>query len=387
MPYSVGGPSAYSIALGYLNGDKKVDLTIGTGADVRVLLGNGNGSFIVAIPFSSAGYEPSSVVMADVNGDGKLDLIAANTYGTTARDGSVAVLIGNKAASTIAFTSLPNPSFAGQPAAFKAVVSSKVGIPSDGEIVTFRSGSVVLGTGTLRAGVASLTTSSLWPKTQVITAMYGGDADFKPSTGTLSQVVKGYTTSTSLVSSLNPSIYGNAVTWTAKVTTTGPIPPKGNVTFRWSRDGRNFNTGASPLNANGVAMLTKWNLNANPFGQPYPLVAVYSGDAVNLGSMSTVLAQDVLQAKSAARITSSVNPSTQGQAVTFTARITSPTVMPTGPVTFSIGTTILGTAQLAGGMAKLSTSALPAGSDIVKVTYYGGSNIAKSSASLAQTVH
>jgi len=60
--------------------------------------------------------------------------------------------------------------------------------------------------------------------------------------------------------------------------------------------------------------------------------------------------------------------------------------MPTGPVTFSIGYTNLGRAQLSGGIAKFTTSALPVGSSRVKVTYYGNSNIAKSSASILQTV-
>jgi len=158
------------------------------------------------------------------------------------------------------------------------------------------------------------------------------------------------------------------------------------VVFRWSRDGRNFAIGTAPLNASGVAVLTRSNLTADPFGFPYPLVAVYSGDGVNLGSSSDVLLQNVLQAKTTATITSSMNPSSQSQPVTFTAKITSPTVKATGPVTFSVGSTVLGTAQLIGGTAKFMTSALPAGATRVTVTYYGDSNIAKSSASLMQTV-
>jgi hypothetical protein len=81
-----------------------------------------------------------------------------------------------------------------------------------------------------------------------------------------------------------------------------------------------------------------------------------------------------------------VNPSTSGQAVIFTAKITSPTVTPTGPVTFSAGKTVLGTAQLSGGKAALSISSLPVGSTKVTVTYAGDSNIAKSSASVTQIV-
>jgi hypothetical protein len=94
----------------------------------------------------------------------------------------------------------------------------------------------------------------------------------------------------------------------------------------------------------------------------------------------------VLEATSTAFLTSSPNPSAQGQAVTFTATISSPTVIPRGPVTFTSGKTVIGTAQLSGGKAKLTISSLPVGSTRVKVTYYGDSNIAKSSASVTQMV-
>ena len=74
------------------------------------------------------------------------------------------------------------------------------------------------------------------------------------------------------------------------------------------------------------------------------------------------------------------------QAITFTAKITSPTVIPSGPVTFKAGTTVLGTAQLSSGKAIFTTSTLPVGSTVVKVTYNGNSNINGSSASVTQTV-
>jgi hypothetical protein len=154
--------------------------------------------------------------------------------------------------------------------------------------------------------------------------------------------------------------------------------PTGKVNFTWSR----FSIGSATLNSNGVATLTRSNLNADP----YPLTARYGGDANNPASTSAVLNQVVLETTSAATLTSSPNPSTQGQAVTFTATITSPTVKPTGPVTFTTGKTVLGTAQLNSGKAKLTLSSLPVGSTKVKVTYYGDSNIAKSSASVIQTV-
>jgi hypothetical protein len=96
--------------------------------------------------------------------------------------------------------------------------------------------------------------------------------------------------------------------------------------------------------------------------------------------------QVVLETTSSTTLTSSPNPSTQGQAVTFAAKILSPTVIPKGPVTFTAGKTVLGTVQLSGGKATLTISSLAVGSTKVTATYYGDSNIAKSSASVIQTV-
>ena len=139
---------------------------------------------------------------------------------------------------------------------------------------------------------------------------------------------------------------------------------------------------SATLNSNGVATLTRSDLNAGFF----PLVAKYSGDAKNLPSSSAVLNQVVKQTTSAATITSSLNPSTVGQAVKFTAKTTSPTVTAKGPVTFTAGKTVLGTVGLSGGIATLTTSSLPAGSTVVKVTYQGDSDIMGSSASVTQVV-
>jgi hypothetical protein len=73
-----GGTVPTSIAVADLNGDHKLDLAIANseGGSVSVLLGNGDGTFQSAIqnpaPF------PNSVVIADVNGDQKPDLVTAN---------------------------------------------------------------------------------------------------------------------------------------------------------------------------------------------------------------------------------------------------------------------------------------------------------------------
>jgi len=114
---------------------------------------------------------------------------------------------------------------------------------------------------------------------------------------------------------------------------------------------------------------------------------VYLGDPNNAGSTSPILNQVIQQANSSAALSSSPNPSTQGQSVTFTATITAPMVVPTGSVTFTAGTTVLGTVALSGsGRAKFTTSTLAVGSTSVTATYTGNSNIVGSSTSVTQTV-
>jgi hypothetical protein len=60
------------------------------GGAVAVLLGRADGSFNVATNFGTGADLPSSVAIADLNGDGKRDLAIANL-----NSGSVSVLLGN----------------------------------------------------------------------------------------------------------------------------------------------------------------------------------------------------------------------------------------------------------------------------------------------------
>jgi len=234
----------------------------------------------------------------------------------------------------------------------------------------------------MTAGIASLTTSALGSGIHRVSAAYLGDANFTGSASPgLEQAVDTSAqsaTTSALTSSLNPSVYGQKVTWTATVTTTGSTTPTGNVTFSWGSS----SIGTAKLNSSGVATLTKSNLNADT----YPLFAVYLGDANNGPSSSPILNQVVQQATSSTTLTSSPNPSTQGQVVTFTAIVTSPTTTPTGLVSFTAGKSTLGAVEITNGKATLTTSTLPVGSTSVTATYPWNSNIAASSAKVTQVV-
>ncbi|NJL22256.1 MAG: type I secretion C-terminal target domain-containing protein [Leptolyngbyaceae cyanobacterium SM1_3_5] len=87
--FAVSG-SPFSIAVGDFNGDSRPDITaanFGTSAtsfsdaSVSVLLNNGSGGFLpqITFPFERS---PGAVAVADLNGDGKLDIATANSGGS-----------------------------------------------------------------------------------------------------------------------------------------------------------------------------------------------------------------------------------------------------------------------------------------------------------------
>ncbi|MER8911265.1 putative Ig domain-containing protein [Mesorhizobium sp. M0854] len=87
-------------------------------------------------------------------------------------------------------------------------------------------------------------------------------------------------------------------------------------------------------------------------------------------------------------VVSSLNPSNQGDQVTFTATVSAPgNPPPAGTVTFSVDGSPAATVALAGGTAALTTSALPVGTRQVVATYNGDANATSTSSALAQEVH
>jgi len=285
----------------------------------------------------------------------------------------------NVSTTKTAVTTSGSPSFVGQPVTFSATVTDIYGAIPDGELVTFYDDGTAIGTGTTAGGVATFTTSSLTAKTHTVKATYAGDGVFKPSSGTVVQVVDKYPTTTALSSSLNPSNYGQAVTFTATVTPTGPYPLTGKVVFK---DGTTW-IGAATLSS-GVATLTKSQLAVGTRS----ITATYNGDASNGNSVPAAITQTVSQASLTMVLTSTPNPSTFGTSVKFTATLTSNGSLPAGqPVTFSYNGATLGTANVNKGVATFFTKTLPRGSDLVTAAYAGSVDYSSASATVTQVVN
>ncbi len=282
----------------------------------------------------------------------------------------------------IVLAALPNPAPGGSVVTLTAKLTGNCNVPTGA--VTFLDGGTVLGSAPLNgSAVATFSTSSLFVGTHLLTASYPGDFNFSSSTSnTVTEVITGPATKTVLTVSPNPGFAFQPITLTATV---GPADtaPTGTVTF--TAAGKTLAT-ATPA-ANGTASATVNTLGAGT----YPITAVYGGSTESGSSTSNTVVEVVNGAPTTTTLTSSLNPSTFGQNVTFTATVASPqsTTTPTGTVTFMDGATTLGSATLStAGVAQFSTSSLAPGNHAISAVFAGSANDNKSTSStLVQIVN
>jgi hypothetical protein len=122
----------------------------------------------------------------------------------------------------------------------------------------------------------------------------------------------------------------------------------------------------------------------------YSLTAHYSGDATYAASVSNAINLTVSILAPKVTVTSSANPSYSGENVTFLATIagvlSNPLAGSTSTVAFSDGATVLGTVPVSAGAASYTTNFSSAGSHTITAAYSGDANNAAASGTLTQTV-
>jgi hypothetical protein len=353
------GNNPVSVALGDFNGDGKIDVAAANSSDntMSVLLGNGDGTLQAQVVYPT-GLGPSSVIAADFSASGRLDLLVANQQDSTASlfgsngdgtfqapltyglgwmpvaltavdlngDGaldvasadsggrSASVLLGARGSKMSLISSSLNSVYGEAVTLTTTVAATLSWQPTPTSSVTFFDGSRILGDATLSRGVAAFTTATLTTGYHTLSAAYSGDNNFQPRRSTsINQSVTPATTTITLVSSANPSVPGESVTFSASVVPQVSGTATGTVTFLEGT----IPLGSAPL-AGGVAESAIATLTVGT----HNVTASYAGDPNFTGSASSALNQVVIGQDFSISAPSSTSPASISAGQSSTASIT-----------------------------------------------------------------
>ena len=175
MISTIGFPR--SIAIADMNGDGRLDVVTANGGygTASVLLGNGAGAFAGHSEYG-AGNSAISASVGDLNADGRLDMVVANSGAS-----ALSVILGLVPTRTT-LTVSPGSSLAGAPVVLTANVSVPApGTGSPADSVVFFDGTTRLGAVLLINGSSSYGIFSPWLGERTLTAYYKGDGKLFPS--------------------------------------------------------------------------------------------------------------------------------------------------------------------------------------------------------------
>jgi hypothetical protein len=395
------GTDEYQIVAADLNGDGKLDLVVADagapgangqeGADVKVYLGNGDGTFQAPTTFQP-NAQVFSIAVGDLNKDGIPDLVISDS-GQGAQNFELTTMLG-KGDGTFAAAvhTASGPVGGGMLAVADFNGDGNPDVAQGGAWLTVYFGN---GDGTFSAQYGLGEAASI---IRIVAVDINGDgrpdilAGPEEGGGLGLEVflnlyvtaATGAATTTSVTASPNPAGLGESVTLTATVApASGTGTPTGTVTFY---DGTT-SLGTGTLSS-GTATYSTSSLTVGA----HSITASYGGDTSNASSTSAVVTVTVtanVLATTATTLTASATTAASGTAITITAAVkeTSGAATPTGTVTFYDGTTSLGTGTLSSGSATYSTSSLAVGAHSITASYGGDTNNASStSAAISVTV-
>jgi hypothetical protein len=369
-----------------LNHDGKVDLLVplfGTqsapGSVVAVLYGKGDGTFQAESDVNTS-TNPFYAAVGDFNGDGIPDMAVSSDDGPANFQGIDVVVqkplgtftLFHQYQSTAQDTSLhvPVPTFI-----------RLADVNHDGflDLVYTNSnfGTVGVlygdGKGNFPAGPLEYAAGGNAYNLLLADVNHGGALDVVTGDGNASELTVVLNTTSApnlLTSSGSPSIAGLSVTFTADISAVRGVTGVPTGTVTFY-DGATALGGPVTLNSGAAALKT-----SSLTGGSHNITAQYGGDVNFSTSTSAPLQQVITKATDSTGVASSVNPSAVGQQVVFTATVSNTVsgsiFVATGSVTFFDGTTSLGAAPLnSKGVATLNVSSLAVGSHNITAQYGG----------------
>lgn len=337
------------VVLQDVNGDSKPDILAISDAASIVFLGNGDGTFANAVLIPGGPYA-TGIVVGDFNGDGLADDIAVSNIN-------------------------PSSPPASSPSGFGATVA--VGLGNNNLFDYSSPVQIGLGSSATSIAVSDLNGDKL---PDLVLA----------DRGKISVFLNGANTTVTLTGSPNPQPPGQNVTLTAKVAPAeGALPtPTGTVTFVAGGPGLEpgYALGSTSLDSTGTATMI-----APPFTSADVIQVEYSGDTNYIGSNAAPLIL-LVGYPTQTSLTASASTALVGTTINFTAVVSSSTsATATGTVQFLEGTTVLGAATLINGSAQFGTSSLSLGAHTIIANYIpdstaSGNNLLGSSAQISVNV-
>jgi subtilase family serine protease len=331
------------------------------------------------------------------------------SYNASSNSAAPDVVTVNKAATTISLSTFPNIIQTGAFATLTAMISTQAFLPPlapsaefPADNVQFLNGSTPISgqitfvpstgpSGTAQV-IASLGTNSLPVGNNTITAQFLGDSNFTQSPVSNSVTVDVVIPTTTALTTSSPTIqHGSPVTLTAQITPGQAGSPAMTGTVQFTLSCVNCTNIGSATVVNGQAQLTT---SALPGGN-LTVIASYSGDT-NYGNSSGAVLETVNLLNTTTTVTTSNAAIVQGTSVTLTAQVApvtsgGPTL--TGTVQFFSATSAQGSdnpvgapVNVSNGQAQLTTTSLPAGTQLAGATYSGDANYATSTGTTAEVV-